>query len=118
MDELADPDEAADVCRFALRQGDVPAIDYSLTVLLAEYDRRGAIVQAAEVAVERRDQISHDKPACYCPEGQPRDGQCMPCAPIDAVCSEYCLACALDALAAAVRAPDRGADDPNGANDR
>ena len=54
--------------------------------LLAEYDRRGAIVQAAEALVERYDS------ALY--RGAGRDGRVL-----------------LDALAAAVRAPDRGADD-------
>jgi hypothetical protein len=48
-DELAD---ALDNVRTAIRDGEVPAVDASLPIVMAEFDRRGLVERAATALVE------------------------------------------------------------------
>jgi hypothetical protein len=47
-DELA---EALDNVRTAIRDGEVAAVDASLPIVIAEYDRRGRVLEAATMLV-------------------------------------------------------------------
>lgn len=95
----ADPVEAVAACREALETDDVPAVDYSLHVVLAEYDRRGAqLARQAPVVEAARAAVGRYRPGC----GDPTFGQSWTGAE-----PWICDKIAMDALVAAVRELDR-----------